>query len=331
MGSVDGPEDEKPRYKTTLPGFCLDQTEVTVEAYTACVAGSDCTLPNARRITCNYGRSARAKHPINCITFGQAEHYCKSQGKRLPSEVEWEFAAKGGSEERRYSWGSESPDGRTCWKQARSCDVQSYDPGAFGLYDMTGNVWEWTATAYSRYPWPPRESPTRVYRGGSWSRRFDRWMTTTLRNRFGPDREGSHLGFRCAGDASNQTCAYGKDSDGKCLHGVSELECPKNAPFNGARCAAPDDPKCREGHHQEPGLGCVSDVPVVLPNAPDRSAEVKRSRTPKFDGDCQTYHPERPHAYQLSGGDHVSRNTVGARGGCKNRDVGVGWNSACCP
>jgi hypothetical protein len=79
------------------------------------------------------------------------------------------------------------------------------------------------------------------------------------------------------------------------------------------------------------GYGCVKDVPVVDEVVPMDLSGVTRSRSPEFDADCATNQPKRPHAYRYTGAGHLERNQVERGEGCKNRDVGVGWNSACCP
>ncbi|MDF3070795.1 MAG: uncharacterized protein K0R38_6396 [Polyangiaceae bacterium] len=191
-------DDESPRFRTEVAPFCLDETEVTTSAYRACTAKGACSKPSNKQYHCNDRYPDRGTHPINCVTWTQAQDYCAAQGQRLPTEAEWELAARGGAEYREYSWGNEPPDGRTCWKQAHSCAVKSYAPGAFGLYDMTGNVWEWVEDYYGPYPWPPQSGFSRVYRGGGWSRRFEKWMHTRLRNREAERFSGSHLGLRCA-------------------------------------------------------------------------------------------------------------------------------------
>ncbi len=66
------------------------------------------------------------------------------------------------------------------------------------MFDISGNVWEWTDDWYAPYPWPPETGYAKVYRGGSWSRRFEKWMHTRLRDRAKPSDQGAHLGFRCA-------------------------------------------------------------------------------------------------------------------------------------
>ena len=105
---------------------------------------------------------------------------------------------------------------------------------------MTGNVWEWTSDAYGDYPFPPVESPTRVYRGGSWSRRFEKWMRLQLRNRGEPSFQGAHLGFRCVRTADGAVCPFDRASDGACVQGVLAAECRPGKAWNGERCAPTD-------------------------------------------------------------------------------------------
>ena len=98
-------DDESPRFLTELAPFCLDETEVTVAAYRACVAKGVCTKPIEKQFHCNFHYSDREDHPINCVTWPQANGFCEAQGERLPSEAEWEYAARGGEQYREYSWG----------------------------------------------------------------------------------------------------------------------------------------------------------------------------------------------------------------------------------
>ncbi len=344
-----GPKDEHPRFLTQMHGFCLDRTEVTAQAYDACVGNGQCTSAKRATKTCNAGKEERRNHPINCTSWEQADAYCAAQGKRLPTEPEWEYAARGGSEYRRFSWGNEAPDGHTCWKQPHSCEVGVHTEGAFGLHDMNGNVWEWTDSFYGAYPWPEKSAPHKVYRGGSWSRRFEKWMELTLRNRWGPDKFGSHLGFRCALLPEGSACPYGQSKDeqgrARCLRGVEQVECPPRHEWNGVRCLkqgvqADREDGCPNGSQAEPGYGCVSEGGRAVAAAPaaagksepaDPTAGVSMRRSPKFDADCKAYQPTRPKAFKLEGGSHHGRNLVARSKGCKNRDVGVGWNSSCCP
>lgn len=343
--------EENPRFLTRLAPFCLEETEVTVAAYAACVAAGQCSPARTEYKTCNAGRPDRADHPINCIDHPQATAYCTFRKGRLPSEIEWEYAARGGAEQRKYPWGNEPPDGRTCWKHHQSCPVKSFAAGAFGLHDVVGNVWEWTSDGFGPYPWPSDQAPHRVYRGGSWSRRFEKWMRPTLRNRYAPDHWGSHLGVRCAVTPDGVECPYGRDAEtGLCKRGVEEAQCLGGLRWTGARCATAGAPTCPEEAPFVAGRGCLSHGPGSPPASaraaqPSRAAEatqesaaektpsepVRRLRSPEFDADCAQNQPARPQAYRFEGGSHPDRNAAGRRHGCKNRDVGVGWNSACCP
>ena len=241
--------------------------------------------------------------------------------------------ARGGEQYLKYPWGSDSPDGHACWKHLGTCPVKSFPSGAFGLFDVSGNVWEWTDSWYGAYPWPPLQGYAKVYRGGSFSRRFEKWMHTRLRNRADPDDSGAHLGFRCVITLAGDKCPFGADVEGHCVHGVLDRECPPGLSFNGARCAEAGASRCREGRVEKPGYGCV--LPgEQAPEARDLESEAKsvsRERAPEFDADCQTNQPARPHAFKYLGASHDARTLVVRRAGCKNRDVGVGWNSACCP
>ncbi len=328
-----GSHEESPRFQTQVADFCMDTTEVTVDAYEQCVKAGACKQAFDTQYSCNVHRKNHGDHPINCVDWHQAHDYCAWKHRRLPTEVEWEYAARGGTEYRKYSWGDEEPDGRTCWKHpGGSCKIKSYPAGAFGLYDMTGNVWEWTSTWFGLYPWPPVKSPTKVYRGGSWSRRFDKWMDTKLRDRLQPDKWGSHLGMRCALTLPDTKCPFGRTKDGtQCLFKVTKVNCEHGLEWNGTRCARKGETLCKKGWKFVRGHGCQMIDPVKWVPPPIPTKDVRRTRSPQFDPDCHKYYPGRPKAWRYSGGSHVARNIVSEKSGCKNRDVGVGWNSCCCP
>jgi formylglycine-generating enzyme required for sulfatase activity/tetratricopeptide (TPR) repeat protein len=326
--------DERPRFQTKLRGFCLDRTEVTVAAYAQCVDRGECRDALGHSASCNARHRDRANHPINCVEHGQAAAYCAQRNARLPTEVEWEYAARGGARSLKYPWGDASPDSRACWKQPSSCPVASYPPGAFGLFDMSGNVWEWTASDYGEYPWgtPLAGGATlKIYRGGGWSRRFEKWMHLGLRNRALPTDSGAHLGFRCAADAEVLGCPFETEPSGACQFGVVEVECAVGKRWNGQRCAAPGQPECEIGYHPSPGRGCVRDRAMLIKSAPVDVQAVTQQRSPEFDADCRRNQPTRPRAYRYAGASHEARNRASRSAGCKNRDVGVGWNSTCCP
>lgn len=240
MGSAEGDDlpNTHPPTQVTLDPYYLDRTEVTVEAYLACVHTGTCSpaastthsgiaqdacysgAPDTwcdvtgirhRNSYCNGSRTDRRSHPVNCVDWHQADAYCRWAGKRLPTEAEWEFAARG-TDGRRFPWGNRPPTVRHLqWPGSGrhgTVSVGRYPAGAspFGLLDMSGNVWEWVADIWGPYPGgsnhnpagPPRTpSSRRVNRGGSW--RSDRVRATA---RFGdlPGLRESDLGFRCAQD-----------------------------------------------------------------------------------------------------------------------------------
>lgn len=307
MGHSDGLPEEAPRHQVAVRSFCMDTTEVTVDAYQRCQQQGKCT-PSRRGAFCNTEHQERLDHPVNCVDWHQAKAFCEQAGARLPTEREWEYAARGGSEQRIYAWGNEPPDGRCCYNHEGTCKVGSYAPGPFGLMDLTGNVWEWTASAFGPYPAESADGPIRIYRGGSFSRRFPKWMRNGLRNRFQAKEWGAHLGFRCARDLPGASCP------------------PGSSPGEGSSCvlagaSEPPAPLAPRGAPLRP-------LPSSEPKAKDEPPPLVTSRDPRFDDDCSKHKPGRPVAYLLKGGSFADRQH--AKGGCINRDVGVGFNSVCC-
>jgi formylglycine-generating enzyme required for sulfatase activity len=214
-----GDPDERPISDAPLGNFELDATEVTVAAYQACVDSGRCT-PAGSEPGCNGGSVERAHHPINCVDDGQAAAYCESVGKRLPTEAEWEFAARGFDRNRMYPWGLEPVDAQACWRRgdAGTCEVGSYPAGAsrFGVLDLAGSVWEWTSSWYC--PYEPEEAKrcredirdkkrtgARVVRGGGHADAAAMALRVTNRGLREPRHDPmadavapTNLGFRCA-------------------------------------------------------------------------------------------------------------------------------------
>ena len=235
VGSEDGDANanEKPVHPVKVASFCLDKTEVTVADYGTCVAAARCSEPEAYRAlrgdfrqACNWRHpEGRQNHPVNCVDFVQATAFCAWAGRRLPTEEEWEYAARAGAEGRKYPWGNTAPDssrlnacGTECqpnlvakrffgvtpmypasdgWPE--TAPVGSFPAGAskHGVLDLAGNVWEWTATWYAAYDGSSREDK-RVLRGGSWGGGDPRTERATNRFRLEPNARAQFLGFRCA-------------------------------------------------------------------------------------------------------------------------------------
>jgi sulfatase modifying factor 1 len=162
-----GPMRLPPR-SLQMPDFCLDQREVTAGDYAACVERGGC---DEEELECDdvstYKKPELASHPINCVSWKQASKFCRDVGKRLPTFEEWEWAAQGRTEERRFAWGATEPaPGQICWargSQGGTCPVGSFPQSrtAQGIDDMFGNVWEWLSPA-------ERRGLPNVARGASW-------------------------------------------------------------------------------------------------------------------------------------------------------------------
>jgi sulfatase modifying factor 1 len=321
--------DDQPIHEVAVAAFFLEKTEVTMDAFKACVDAKMCDPPKEDNPFCNAKLGDRGKHPVNCIDYHQADAYCRFRGWRVPTEREWEYAARGGSEQRLYSWGDDDPtDKRSCYMHpGGSCEVASFAPGAFGLYDMSGNVWEWTSTFFAPYPDEPVTGTFRVYRGGSWSRRFPKWLRNDLRNRFAENEEGAHLGVRCA-------------------KSIAPVVCPAEAEAKGEGCARtsghPMDPaalmaaKIAKAESGGGPVGSAAPAGSSTSAATDATDNAWANQTPvkirsaEFDEDCKHY-PGFPTGYTFRGGKFQDREPVVASSGCKKRDIGVGWTSVCCP
>jgi formylglycine-generating enzyme required for sulfatase activity len=246
MGSDEGFPPEKPAHAVTLAPYCVDTFEVTVDKYKACSDAGRCkragTTNDWANITekerkafdplCNVRDAAtRGTHPINCIDWEMAERFCHEQGGRLPTEAEWEFAARG-PDGRKYPWGDDDPAAghlNACGKEcvawglkngieekamygvddgfATTAPVGSFPKGAsrYGVEDVVGNVWEWVADWYGEYgkeeqhaPKGPREGDERVVRGGSWNGSYPSWVRPTFRYKQAPTERSYGIGFRCA-------------------------------------------------------------------------------------------------------------------------------------
>jgi formylglycine-generating enzyme required for sulfatase activity len=151
------------------------------------------------------------QHPASEITWYDAVAYAKWAGKRLPTEEEWEFAGRG-TDGRRYPWGSEWKEGLANTSEAKTAinNVGAFKgPSPFGLLDMVGNVWEWTASELKAYPGgslpPQKGTELLVIRGGSYTESKDE-ATTTYRRGY-PARGNyfyNKIGFRCAKDLTRQ-------------------------------------------------------------------------------------------------------------------------------
>jgi serine/threonine protein kinase len=241
MGSPsegETPTDETPRHAVAVAPFWLDITEVTVEAYTACeacerpprVAELEGITPNGRSFWSQFCNRPEAKeHPINCLDWHHARAYCATLGKRLPTEAEWELAARG-KDAKTYPWGQAPPSGErlnACgsecsrmlterreavgngpWPRMYDDDdsapatapVGRYPAGASpaGALDLAGNVWEWTESHYCPYGKDDCDDSRRVLRGGGWDTVESHDLRAAHRLPSAPTASGWSIGFRCA-------------------------------------------------------------------------------------------------------------------------------------
>lgn len=199
--------NERPQHKVILDGFWIMQTEVTNIQYKRCVAANICSPLNDSR----WSDPTYAQRPVVNITWDDANTYAIWVGGRLPTEAEWEKACRG-TDERRFPWGNQNPNPQRLSYQGSitsTLPVGSYPPGAYGLYDMAGNVFEWVADWHDEQyyvnsptanPKGPASGTRHTIRGGSFNPdvQFVNFLRCAAR---GADELGnSEIGFRVASD-----------------------------------------------------------------------------------------------------------------------------------
>jgi formylglycine-generating enzyme required for sulfatase activity len=204
--------DEMPVHQVYLDAFYIDKYEVTVAEYGRCVQAGRCSSEGLTATVysgCNWGQGGRENHPINCVDWNQAKAYCEWAGKRLPTEAEWEKAARG-ADRRKYPWGNQWDSSRAHaeGRVGHTVSVGSYPLGVspYGVHDVAGNVWEWVQDWWdggyyrrspARNPKGPDSRGSKVKRGGSWLH-VPSYARTSNRDRFIPYPRYDDLGFRCA-------------------------------------------------------------------------------------------------------------------------------------
>jgi formylglycine-generating enzyme required for sulfatase activity len=211
MGYNDSDQPaEKPEHEVTVAPFLMDQYEVTVEDYYKFIKAKNHGLPKEWPASWGEGKfkAEEAKLPVTNITWFDARDYAESLGKRLPTEEEWEYAARG-TDKRLYPWGNDlNPNyaniGDPEKKAIKPVGSFQKDKSQFGVFDMAGNVLEWTGSDWSLYPGSRvRPKPGKMVRGGSYLREKVFAMVTS-RGILRSEAQEEDVGFRCAKNVAKQ-------------------------------------------------------------------------------------------------------------------------------
>ncbi|MCL3780755.1 formylglycine-generating enzyme family protein [Prolixibacteraceae bacterium JC049] len=214
-------ERSRPEHKVYVDAFWIDKYKVTFKRYNKCVADKKCTKLY-EGAACNSGMTWNANHPVNCVNFLQAKAFCESIGRRLPTEAEWEKAARG-TDGRLFPWGNELAScdyaimnqkvgnnkiGPGCGR-GTTMPVGSRPKGVspYGAMDMAGNLFEWTSDWYDakyfekspyKNPKGPATGTKRVLKGSSWLMRTSEGVVSNGRSGYSELGQGYVVGFRCA-------------------------------------------------------------------------------------------------------------------------------------
>ncbi len=218
--------EEAPKHRVTIRSFYIDRTEVTNGQFKRFVDQNPewqkgkiaAEYHNGKYLqhwNANDFPAGQENYPVVFVSWYAAAAFCQSRGKRLPTEAEWEFAARGGLDGKEFPWGDELPEktranySDSSFKAATS--VGSYPANGYGLLDMAGNVWEFLADEWKKYPHHSEADPTRLFkdrsyltvktrralRGGSYGGSVVN-LRVTYRDSHLPENAGDHVGFRCA-------------------------------------------------------------------------------------------------------------------------------------
>lgn len=199
--------DDRPVHTVSLGAFEIDVQEVTSGEYAEFLDAKETRFEPPHYWPGGQPPEGRSRDPVANVTWDEADAYCRWRGKRLPTEAEWEKACRGGLESEKYPWGNADADETNAHFDSvkgpkRVC---SYEKNGYGLCDMAGNVWEWTADIYAKdyYQRTPAENPEgaaegsyRVLRGGSWAD-VPKFLTCAHRSFARPEERSPNIGFRC--------------------------------------------------------------------------------------------------------------------------------------
>lgn len=218
MGTDERLPDEGPPHQVVVPDFWIDKFEVTNFQYQAFIERAGRRAPD--HFVQRRHPPGKADHPVTFVTWFDGDAYCKWAGKRLPTDQEWEKAARG-TDGRTFPWGEEfrlnAANTPVRWsslgREGDTTPVGAFPSGVspYGLHDMSGNVWEWTDAWYKAYPGNTRESENygqkyRTLKGGSWwdCSFYKCGISAPVFNRsfFSPKVKNASFGFRCARDAA---------------------------------------------------------------------------------------------------------------------------------
>ncbi|TKB92519.1 MAG: trypsin-like serine protease [Nitrospira sp.] len=213
MGTEDGPQDARPFHRVHLSSYWFDQYEATNARYRQCVEGGGCPAPKDRQA---FDESQWMHHPVTNITWSQARSFCQWQGKRLPTEAEWEKAARG-TDGRRYPWGNDEEIAKRYMENRHlRADANGAEPvgrqvatsSPYGVFDLIGSLSEWVKDWYAedfyqtspvRDPQGPPRGSFRVLRGGEWNEKSPH-IQSSYRGWDDVTYWGPTLGVRCATD-----------------------------------------------------------------------------------------------------------------------------------